>query len=289
MIGHPMRSVPLIAALAAACSSSGASLDGYVKIDDMENGGKTIEWLPPDGPLAGVWVTTTDCTEVERISPPPEYLGTGGWFYAELPAPYETFSGVHSTHAARLRTTSPLTSVWGASMGFDLGPTPGGMRPTAPDGVLPVMPACPPPDILDYPGMPVDLSAYRGLTFWAMAGGGERTLEVQIQDLNVDPRAGICNAADPRDETDCYNHFRTPLVLTDTMTRYTVDFSAMQQNQTWGYRPNPDVPDLQRVYAIWFEVDQADCGQGPNMMCAGGSAPPLALDVWIDDLYFVKK
>jgi len=279
----------------SSCSRSTPTLAGFVKLDDMESdSGRVIEWRPPDGQLPGEWFTATDCTEADRIAPPPFDVNPNGWTYAELPQAYQTFPGVLSAHAARVRTISPLTGVWGASMGFDLAVPPGpdgaGQPPELPDAGVPgIGPGCTPLTTRWFPATPIDLSDYSGLTFWAMAPSGARNLRVQINDINVDPRGGICNASDPADESNCYNQFRTVVNLTETMIRYTVDFSTMQQDPTWGYRPTPDVPDLQHVYQIAFEIDEAHCGLDPNAMCAGGTTPPLSLDIWVDDLYLVKK
>jgi hypothetical protein len=269
----------------------------FVKIDDMEgDDAGVIEWTPP-GELPGAWFTATDCTEANQIVPQPSYAPGGGWSYDELPVPYQTFPGVVSTHAAHMRTTSPLTNVWGANMGFDLGvlPGPDGGRSSPPPspadaGAPAIGPGCVQVSNRHTPALPVDLRAYSGLKLWAMSRGGQRYLAVQLADNNVDPRGNLCNAADVNDETNCYNHFRKVLPLSETMTPYTIDFLAdLKQDTTWGYRPNPDVPNLQYVYQLTFEVDEESCGLDPNSMCAGGTTPPLSFDVWVDDIYFVVK
>jgi hypothetical protein len=293
-----MRAATLILALlwliGSGCSRASPPIEGFVKIDDMEGSGDFIEWTPPGGLLPGLWRSATDCTEADRISPPPFSVTASGWSYAELPEPQDTFPGVLSAHAARLFTISPLTGVWGASMGFDIGMLagPDGERlaPALGDAGAPgVGPGCRQLDARWFAASPVDLSAYSGLTFWAMARNGAKSLRVQVPDISSDPRGGVCNAADPNDLSNCYNSFRTVITLTDTMTRYTVEFSTLQQDPTWGYRPTPDVLDLQHAYAIEFELDEAQCGLDPTAMCAGGTTPPLSFDVWVDDLYFVNK
>ena len=135
----------------------------------------------------------------------------------------------------------------------------------------------------------VDLGAYSGITFWAMADpSGTQTIRVQMSDRNNDPRGGICNAADPNSVADCFNEFSIPLTLTNTFTRYTIDFSSLQQDQTWGDRPNPDVPDLQHVYDISFAVDLPTCVASSTTTCAGGP-PSVSFDFWIDDIYLVNR
>ena len=141
----------------------------------------------------------------------------------------------------------------------------------------------------DSPGGTVDLSAYSGITFWAMAEGTvNKTIHVQFNDIDTDPRGGICNAGDPSNESNCYNGFGVDVVLSDTLTQHTIDFSGLEQDPTWGYRPNPSVFDVQHVYQVLFEVLLPFCAADPNNNCAGGS-PSVTFDFWIDDLYFVNK
>ncbi len=295
MRGKGWRSVVIGGFLAAmGCSRA----PQFWKLDDMEgDSAGVIEWVPPHtGELSGAWFTATDCTEATLISPRPSYAPDGGWMYAELEAPYETFPGVLSTHAAHLSTMSmqPLTGVWGANMGFDLAvPEVDGGRPLPPpastDGGPPATgPGCVQVSSTRTKAATVDLSGYSGLTFWARSFLDETDLYVQLADSNVDPRADLCTHGTP-DESDCYNHFRTLIPLTKTMTRYDIDFSNLQQDPTWGFRPSSGRPDLQAVYQLTFEVDEALCALDPNAMCAGGSVPPLNVDIWIDDVYLRKQ
>jgi hypothetical protein len=78
--------------------------------------------------------------------------------------------------------------------------------------------------------------------------------------------------------------------LAATLTQYTIDFSTLFQNHTWGYHPDPDVPDLAHVYDLHFDIDQPGCGPASaTYMCPGGSATQVSFDFWIDDVYLVKK
>jgi hypothetical protein len=292
--------VPSLLACAAACSSGKASSDdasvGYTKIDDMEGENGVIEWTPPFGMFPGSWFTTTDCTEGDRISPVASSIDPQSWSYATYSAPHTTLPGVASLHAARLRTTSPLVGVWGAGMGFDFallaqavvdGAIP--QSDTVDSGATMVGQPCRQGSSRDSPGGTVDLSAYSGITFWAMAGGTvNNTIQVLFNDINTDPRGGICNSADPGSESNCYNGFAEDVALTDTLTQYTIDFSSLTQDPTWGYRPDPSVFDVQHVYQVVFEVHLPTCAASANVKCAGGG-PPGAFDFWIDDLYFVNK
>ena len=225
-----------------------------------------IEWAPPAGMVHGIWFSATDCTEATDISPPPYFIPSGGWSYAALPQPQETFPGITSTHAARLRTTSPLVGFWGASIAFDFAELPNadGGEIWPPQGVGRRCPR--------RTGLPesnhaaislartVDLTAYSGFTFWGMADPtGVTGITIELDDRNTNPRGGICNVADPSGNGDCYNEFTVAIPLSSTLTRYTVDFSSLQQDPTWGYRPDPDVPDLQHVYGLSFQVNAPAC------------------------------
>ena len=272
--------------LGTGCSDGGTA--SYTLIDDMEGEVNQIAWPAPDGALPGRWGSTTDCTQADRISPSPYLVDPDAFPYADLSTEYETFSGVTSTRAARLRTTTPLVGVWGANIILSLsGTDPSSIRaPGAPPDGEP----CRQDSALNYPAPAVDLTAYSGITFWAKAEpGGARTVHVQVIDRNVDPRGGICNAAHPDDDDDCYNGYRTSVVLSDTFTRYTIDFSTLAQNPTWGFRPEPSVLDLAHVYVMNFEFAAPTCEQSGTTMCAGGAMPPLSFDLWLDDLYFVNK
>jgi hypothetical protein len=295
----PLRSFLLAALLAccAACSSGTAggspSSAGYTKIDDMEGSRDVIEWQPPPGLIPGSWASSTDCTEAEDISPLPYFVDPNGWSYATLPSPHETFAGIVSTHAARLRTISPLKGIWGASNGFEFAEVPnadgGEMWPPAgldagpPDGST-----CRQAMASDVAAGSVDLSAYSGITFWAMADpAGVKTLFVILDDQNTDPHGGICNAADPSNTAECYNGFTQAIALTGTFTRYTIDFSSLHQQEGWGYHPDPSALDVQQVYSLNFQVNLPAC---PNDgACASDNLSAVSFDFWIDDLYFVNK
>lgn len=260
----------------------------YVKIDDMEGTSGRIEWvptLPAAQALPGRWVSYAD-VQCDDLSPIPEWAPSGGmWTYSELPKSFETFSGISSEHAARLRTTAPLVNTWGAGMGFQFSEPPLGSdatRVTRPctSGAL---------RDLDYPAAPVDLSDYSGIVFWGMASpdAGSATILVQFQDANTDPRGRVCNPV-PGTTDECYNGFGVLLTLGDTLARYTVAFSELEQNPLWGYQPKPSVFDAEHVYGLVFQVDTPGGVCTPPIVCVGGD-PELTFDVWIDDLYFVER
>lgn len=282
----------------AGCSSGRAPV-GYTKIDDMEDGGFLIEWPPPPGMVHGIWTAITDCTEANDISPLPYFIDPNGWSFARLSPTQETFPNVVSTQAAHLSTpAAPLFDIWGASMGFDMAELPnadGGevWPPSGLDAGAPPGSPCRQGQAADFDGGTVDLTGYSGITFWAMADPkkGATNLVVVFFDRSNDPRGGICNATNPTDTSQCYNGFTVTIPLDATFTRYTVDFSSLQQDPSWGYRPSPDVIDLNHVYGLHFEIPAWTCQS--NEMCAGGmsQAPfvPVTFDLWVDDIYFVNR
>jgi hypothetical protein len=298
MLEQPHAVSPLLTACLlvgmAACSGGKAPV-GYTKIDDMEGGGMVIEWPPPPGMVPGIWGSSTDCTEGADILPPPYWVPSGGWSYAALPEPQETFPGVISTHAARMRTTTPLVGIWGASMGFDFAelPNPDGGQIWPPSGLdagVAEGPGCTNRPPSDFVGGTVDLTAYSGFTFWGMADQtGYNGLTIELDDVNTDPRGGICSAGDPTGlgSGQCYNQFTVSIPLSGILTRYTVEFASLLQDPSWGYRPSPDVPDLQHVYSLNFQSNAPQCF--PTYMCPGGTTPSVSFDLWIDDIYFINK
>jgi len=289
----------VIAAVSCGKADSQDSVAGYTKIDNMEGEGGRIAWSPPDGWLSGqrpgFWSSSTNCRERDRIDPAPYFVDPSGWHYESLPQPHPTMPGVISETAVRLRTLlgKPLQAVWGANVGFDFAEL------IDVDGAAPLPPpviadgggttdgeACTDGSSRDFNGVPVNLKAYSGLTFWAMAwAGGRQSLRVQLNDRNTDPREDLCSSSRSTDESHCYNGFGKSFLLTDAFTRYTVDFSELQQDPNWGYRVGP--LDLEHVYSLNFLVALPGCTDDTKANCAGDS-PPVPFDVWIDDLYFVN-
>jgi hypothetical protein len=241
--------------------TDGPGPTSYTRIDDMEGTTNRLLWTPPVG-FAGTWSTTTEGAQSGSIAPAPGSPST--WSYSPVPTPYETFPGITSAHAARLRTIEPLVNTTGAGMAF-------AFAQQAPDAG----------DQSGVPPLPVDLSQYKGITFWAMAAQDPqdtRTMRVRLEDKNTAPWGGACLDGDGG-TANCFDGFGVNLELTGTFTRYTIDFSMLAQ-EDWGFHPVPDVIDLHEVYLMIVEV--ASPGGA-----SGGSS--LSFDVWMDDLYFVNK
>jgi hypothetical protein len=266
----------------AACSA-GTAAATYTKIDDMEGPSGLVEWIPPLG-NPGAWSSYTD-TQCDRILPVPVYAG-GTWSYEPVPVPYQTFPGITSATAARLRTTSPLINQFGAGIGFDFADL------TPYDAIAAkVTPACIAFYLYkrDTPAVTVDLTAYKGISFWGMASPGAGTARVYlaIRDNQTDPRGGFC-VPNLTSNLACDSVSRFPIDLTSTFTQYTVDFSQLTRGLGWGYHATPDVLDLEKVYALEFGVENPG-GVCPSTSVCAGPPPSLTFDIWIDDLYFVNK
>lgn len=299
--------IGLCAVASAACTNTDkpGGTAGYTKIDDMEREGGRIAWAPPDGWPAGrqsgFWASSTDCTERDRILPEPYFMNPAGWSYEAVPQPHPTMPGVISTSAVHLRTRlgQSLQGVWGANAGFDFADD----TDTAVDGAA-AWPAtssadggglsddlpCSNGSSRDFNGVPVDLGAYSGITFWAMAWAeGRQSIRVQLNDPHTDPRANRCSSSRDTDEDRCYNSFAKAFMLTDRFTQYHVDFSELRQDPSWGYQPGVEPFDRQHVYSLNFLVALPGCaGKKSNANCAGDPVP-VSFDVWIDDLYFVNR
>jgi hypothetical protein len=258
------------------------------------DGGHEFRWGKDNGCM-GKWLSSVVDYDNDKISTA---------FFDELSPPHQTFQGIRSTRAAHLYTLQPLTAVetdlladagstaasadagvsarpWGANLTVDLmlqsSTCSAGLEAGA-EGPL-----------------PADLSAYSGLVFWAKAasldgGVGEQTIHVMVHDWSSDARANECNRSGPNNnETDCSNGFSLALDLSNTFTRYEVDFSDLQQDPTWGYLSPTNALDLTRVYQIVFEVRTPKCVLDRNARCMAGDPQTLQFDFWIDDLYLVKR
>jgi hypothetical protein len=284
MTKHPRPLVVIVVAWSlaylGACSEEGVK---YTKIDDMEGTTGRIEWTPPGGALPGGWGSFADA-QCDSLLPMPSSAG-GTWSYESLPAPYRPLPGITSTSAARLRTTSPLINQYGAGMGVDFA------VPARAAGAPAQAPGCVPSAELTLPpALPVDLTAYRGISFWGMAtpGAGETRVLIEVDDNNTHPRGGRCDPKAPTNpQTACFNSFALEVNLTGAFQQYTLDFSQLKQG-TWGYRADPSALDLAKVYALNFLVLTPGGACFAPARCAG-DPPTLTFDIWIDDLYFVDR
>jgi hypothetical protein len=277
---------------ALACSEEktpDAAPPSFVLVDDLEGTTGRIAWQPETttlDALPGRWISYADI-QCNDLSPVPEWApdGSGAWHTTEHAEPVETMPGVVSQSAARLVTNAALVNTWGAGMGFEFYEPPPGTETTL---VTRPCSGGARPD-LEYPALAVDLSEYSGLVFWGMANpdAGTTKVLVQFQDANTDPRGNVCDPT-PESIEACYNGFGVRLELSDELTRYEIDFSKLRQNPLWGYHPAEGNLELERVYGLSFQVDTPGGACLPPDECLGGP-PKLSFDIWIDDLYFMKR
>jgi endoglucanase len=107
-----------------------------------------------------------------------------------------------------------------------------------------------------------DASRYQGISFWAKKGPGSADkAKLKVPDVATDPDGKVCQ--------DCFNDFGLDLTLSDEWTQYTIPFTAMKQDKTWG-SPHPDGIDPSRLYGLQFQFNQAGA----------------AFDMWLDEVEF---
>lgn len=123
-----------------------------------------------------------------------------------------------------------------------------------------------------------DASAYKGLHFWAKVDGSSPVdVHLAMLDVHTDPAGKLCcTAANACAATGgnianglCYDHFTRDLTLTKAWAEYTINFTGMSQ-LGWGDN-NVTAVDAAKIYAIQISWTSA------------------AMDLWIDDIAFVKK
>ena len=112
------------------------------------------------------------------------------------------------------------------------------------------------------PKGPYDVSAYKGIAFYAKKGPGSiGKVRLKVPDGNTDPEGKVC--------TECFNDFGADIELTEAWTRYTFAFSQLTQQSGWG-APRPAALDTSKVYGIQLQVN----------------SPGASYDIWIDDIEF---
>jgi endoglucanase len=107
-----------------------------------------------------------------------------------------------------------------------------------------------------------DASRYKGIRFWAKKGpGSAEKVKLKVPDVATDPDGKVCK--------ECFNDFGMDITLNDDWTEYTIPFSAMKQDKTWG-SPHPEGIDPSKIYGMQFQFNQA----GRNF------------DMWLDEVEF---
>ncbi|MBN2530618.1 MAG: hypothetical protein JXR76_29795 [Deltaproteobacteria bacterium] len=113
-------------------------------------------------------------------------------------------------------------------------------------------------------GATYDGSKYAGVSFLAKRGSTDAVgvFRFNLADANTDPAGKIC--------TECYNHFGSPVKLTDEWVRYVIYFDEMEQRSGWG-NPRPEKIDPSALVSLQFQT----------------TIPNIKFDVMVDDIRFI--
>jgi hypothetical protein len=116
-----------------------------------------------------------------------------------------------------------------------------------------------------------DATAYQGFTFWARSSTAPLSMRFLVPDVNTDPAGNVCKS--------CGDSFGQNITLTAAWKQYTVYYSSLAQ-VGFGH-PNasddggPTAVVASKIYGCQFQLS--------------APASTAAFDVWIDDIYFIKK
>lgn len=274
----------------AGCSTGGPS-SSYVLIDDME----TTTHGPIEltkgiaSPLTpGYWYNSGANYYPDAgidMSTPPQM----SFVFSELPSPTTTLCSKASSHAAHQSCVlNGLYDTCGVGFEFAQQPDDGGVPASnagaggAGDGG----PSIPRTTI------PFDISRYKAFTFWGMTTTPDPTtgylqVKVQLPDTDTDPRGEVCNGGG-NNTSKCYNSYAQNLHFTSSWQQFTVVLDAgadggvapadgIAIDPSWGYQGAQWIPT--QVYGINWQAQR-------NLTPDAG--PPLATDIWIDDVYFIE-
>jgi len=234
----------------------------YVLLDDMEKA------AAPNGPIplavAGTSASPGFWGGWRSSGDPSNTMAPDPYTHAFLPAPHQTLDGVPSARAAHVACR--IVDLYGfCELGVWLAQRTPSSGPEAGDAGT--------SNLADR--IPVDLSAYQGLVFWAMASKPTR-LKVIVENADTDALGGRCGQTDASTD-QCGDAFSRQVSLTDSWKRFEVKFSELSQDG-WGHTASSGKLDPRTVYLIGFQVD------GPQSNTAG----PVEADFWIDDVYLVQ-
>jgi endoglucanase len=108
-----------------------------------------------------------------------------------------------------------------------------------------------------------DASAYKGIAFIAKRGQSSASeVRIKVPDGNTHPKGGACS--------DCFNDFGVTFSVTESWTRYVIEFADLKQEGGWG-DPRPPSVDVDKLFGVQFQI--AARGQD--------------FDIWIDDVEFI--
>jgi hypothetical protein len=264
------------ALMAVACSSSGSSSgDGgttgsggsgtnvVLKMENLiSNFEDTVAVVTHDGtpPRNGYWYSyndgSTGCVQVptaanKMVDPPI----VADQFLTMAPA---TFPQNDTGSTLAIHSTWNGCKTWGAGVGGDLN------QPAAEDG-----------GTYDGPKIEYDVSAYKGIVFWAMVAPGTDNhfrVKVNMSDETKIVDGGKCDETQPdigvNKCSDAWGQAFT-LPTNGTWTRVLVDFSdhTKFKQEGWGH-VFPWTP----AHAVSIQIQSSDAGE--------------AYDLWVDDVYF---
>lgn len=213
------------------CGALSVPLDSDALISTFEDGTGSVN--PAAGRGTYGFYAYNDGTGTQE--PPP----------SDTAAPAAT-AEAHCDSQYALCTSGSGFTEWGAGIGHNLGPEDETGTKTA-----------------------IDLSAYKGISFWAKSRGGTPVVKFAFKDQNTDPAGGICDENEPSGDTACHNDYKVMLTFTPEWAPYTVMFSELAQDSTWGLIT--DAFTVNAVYGLQFQVEQG-----------------LDFDYCIDDIFFVQ-
>jgi hypothetical protein len=112
---------------------------------------------------------------------------------------------------------------------------------------------------------PHDAGNATGVSFWLRGSvSGNAKLRVQFPLTGSDPAYELCGG---EDQGDCLDHFATQVTVTEAWQLVTIPFSSLHQ-AGWG-APLPAFDPTEMLGIEW-------------------STGIVALDIWLDDLAFVR-
>ncbi len=141
--------------------------------------------------------------------------------------------------------------------------------------------------------VPFDISRYKAITFWGMTtmpdpATGSIQVKVSFPDTDTDPRGQVCNGAGPN-ISRCYNSYARNFKFTASWQQFTVLLDAGTDGEhpdggiaidpSFGYQQAKWLPT--QVYGINWQGQK-------NTIPDPDAGPPLPIDIWIDDVYFIQ-
>jgi hypothetical protein len=123
--------------------------------------------------------------------------------------------------------------------------------------------------INDYNRIPEDLTAYRGIGFWAISIQGPSGIRVSFPDTNTDPAGGLCfdanakipiwedNFGRPSEEKmeDCENDWGQKVTMKQIWTYHEVTFDRVGISSYWGRQVQDQGLLQDQIFGLKFQRD----------------------------------